>query len=72
MQKVVEAYKGRNFNEISTSTAPKNVGAKAPSRKRPLDDVVMGSHSLVEDRGPGSSLQVEVLNPTILQKIGQA
>lgn len=64
VQKVVQAYKGRSLNKISTSTAPKNVRAKAPSRKRPLDDVVMGSHSQVKERASGSPLQAEVLNPT--------
>ena len=66
VQRVIQAYKGRNLNKISTSTAPKNVGAKAPSRKRPLDDVVMESHSQLEDRASGSPLQAEVLNPTTL------
>ena len=66
VQRVIQAYKGRNLNKISTSTAPKNVGAKAPSRKRPLDDVVMESHSQLEDRACGSPLQAEVLNPTTL------
>ncbi|PFX19781.1 hypothetical protein AWC38_SpisGene15815 [Stylophora pistillata] len=50
----------------TTTSASKNVGAKVPSRKRPLDDDVMGSHSQVEDRASGSPLQAEVLNPTTL------
>ena len=66
VQKVVQAYKGRSLNKITTATAPKNVGAKAPSRKRPLDDVVMESSTQVEDTAPGSHLQAEVLNPTTL------
>ncbi|CAH3126511.1 unnamed protein product [Porites lobata] len=66
VQKVVQAYKGRSLNKITTATAPKNVGAKAPPRKRPLDDVVMESSTQVEDTAPGSHLQAEVLNPTTL------
>lgn len=38
VQKVVQAYKGRSLDKIATSML-------APSRKRPLDDVVIGSSS---------------------------
>ena len=65
VQKVVQAYKGRSLNKITTSTAPKNAGRKVPSRKRPLDDVVIASSSQVENTAP-SHFQAEVLNPTTL------
>lgn len=41
--KVTAAYKDRNLSAISTTTAPKNVRGKAPSRKRPLDAFSPGS-----------------------------
>ena len=33
---IVRAYQGRSLHKISAASAPKNVGGKAPSRKRPL------------------------------------
>ena len=57
---------GQSINKVTASTAPKNVGRKAPSRKHLLDDDVVGSSSQVENRAPPSHFQAEVLNPTTL------
>ena len=66
--KVAEAYKGRNLTKISTATAPRNVGGKAPSRKQRLDaSEVVALNSTNEDAtNSDESFQAEAVNPTTL------
>lgn len=66
----VGAYQGRSLHKISAASAPKNVGGKAPSRKRPLSATeVEVHHSTDADadvQDTGTNFQSEVVNPTTL------
>lgn len=68
MANVVEAYQGQSLSKISAASAPKNVGGKAPSRKRPLPAPAVEAHhsSVTEAQNTGANFQVKVVNPTTL------
>ena len=61
-------YKGRNLTKISTATAPRNVGGKAPSRKRHSDasEVVALDSTDVSATNSDERFQAEAVNPTTL------
>ena len=67
---IVRAYQGRSLHKISAASAPKNVGGKAPSRKRPLPvtevEVHHSSDMDADVQNRGTNFQSEVVNPTTL------
>ena len=66
---VVEAYQGRSLSRISAASAPKNVGGKAPSRKRHLPATEVAVHHSDTDadaQNTEANFQAEILNPTTL------
>ena len=67
---IVRAYQGRSLHKTSAASAPKNVGRKVPSRKRPLPvtevEVHHSSDMDADVQNRGTNFQSEVVNPTTL------